>query len=115
MKMGELGRLIKSARVQQDVSLRQMADELGVSAMYLSEIENSKKIPTKGDVLALIADYFDFKQEELLELAFKEKKEATIKNQPNAPYLAVARRLRSASPETLKLLLNILKSKGEPG
>ena len=93
-----------------------MADELGVSAMYLSEIENSKKIPTKGDVLALIADYFDFKQEELLELAFKEKKEATIKNQPNAPYLAVARRLRSASRlQTLKLLLNILKSKGEPG
>jgi transcriptional regulator with XRE-family HTH domain len=34
-----------------------MATDLGVSAMYLSEIENGKKTPLRGDVLPRIAIY----------------------------------------------------------
>jgi len=53
-----LGEALRLIRVFHDCKPSELAAALGLSASYLSEIENGKKTPSM-DVLQKYADYFD--------------------------------------------------------
>jgi transcriptional regulator with XRE-family HTH domain len=53
-----------------------MASDLGVSAMYISEIENGKRTPLRGDVLPRIAIYLGLDPAMVTDMAFSERAEA---------------------------------------
>lgn len=62
------GRRIQAARVDLGKSLRQVAADLGISAMYLSELETGKKMPDKSRILPKLADYYSLNVDELWSL-----------------------------------------------
>lgn len=53
-----LGEALRLIRVFHDCKIIELAKELGISASYISEIENSKKTPSM-EVLKKYAAYFD--------------------------------------------------------
>lgn len=59
MKERKLGDLIKNARIKKDLSLRKAAGEMGFSAMYLSQIESGRNIPS-DEILHKLADFYGF-------------------------------------------------------
>ena len=53
-----LGEALRLIRVFHDCKIRELAAALGLSASYISEIENGRKTPSM-DTLKKYADYFD--------------------------------------------------------
>lgn len=100
--MKALGQYLNAARVKRQITLRQMAREVAISAMYLSELENGKKVPINGDVLPRLADYLGIEPSKLLALALKDKEAAVLERHVVDERIAVARELRTISPATLK-------------
>lgn len=60
-----LGDFIHELRKAKRVTLKQAGDAIGISYVYLSEIESGNKIPSI-EVIESIADYFNVSAEELL-------------------------------------------------
>jgi transcriptional regulator with XRE-family HTH domain len=61
-----LGKKIRQYREEKDLSLREMAERIGRSAAFLSDIEHGKRFPSEK-VLREIANLFRVKVEELAE------------------------------------------------
>lgn len=74
--MSTLGDVIHESRILVGKTLREVASEIGISAMYISELETGKKIPLTGDVLPSIAEYYGLDVNELINLAFEDKKKS---------------------------------------
>lgn len=70
---------IYEQRVIRRLTLREVATSLEMSAMYLSNLENGKKLPAKEDVVYKIANYYRCDPENLLTLFRAEKQEITKK------------------------------------
>lgn len=64
----KLGDRVHKARIALKLTLRSAAAEMGFSAMYLSEIESGKKIPSV-DILNKLANFYKVDFSELLQLA----------------------------------------------
>ena len=52
--MTTLGRFIRDKRVAADLTLREVASAVGISAVRLGEIERDKRFPSASERLALI-------------------------------------------------------------
>lgn len=50
--MATFGRKLKELRQQRKISLRSLASELGMSATFLSDIENERRLPPTSDKFA---------------------------------------------------------------
>jgi transcriptional regulator with XRE-family HTH domain len=86
-----------------------MARDLGISAMYISELENSRKIPLRGDVLPQISVYLGLNPEEMVKMAFSEKSQEKLSELDNNLSLSVARKtMEIRDPEMLKRILKIM-------
>lgn len=59
-----LGTYIRSARLSRKVSLRQLAAAVGVTASYISDIENDRRVPSE-EVLERIARQLELDLDEL--------------------------------------------------
>ena len=112
--MEKLGDILCKARTTRGITIRQMSRDLGISAMYISEIENSKKIPLRGDVLPRISVYLGLNPDETINLAFSEKSIDRISEVGNNLSLSVARKtMEIKDPEMLQKILKIMG--GETG
>lgn len=112
--MKTLGATIRSIRVSRKLTLREFADQLGISIPYLSDIEHSKRIPTKPELVEAIGDLCDLPPIEVRRLAEASRLNAQGEEQVKER-LALARAIASTDidQETLKTIQNLL-GKGKP-
>lgn len=57
--MTPLGKMVRQERKERGITLAEMADRLGVSSPYLSQMETGAK-PVGGKIVDKIVEFFDF-------------------------------------------------------
>jgi len=62
----KVGEAIRLKREEKNISLSGLAKEVGISAGYLSQIENGKKTNPKLDIILKIAEFLEIEPEVLL-------------------------------------------------
>lgn len=92
----KLGDYLHNLRIEKRKSLRGAAKEMEISAMYLSEIESGKKIPS-GQTLRKIADYYQENYIKLVQLS-----NASAENKQETSAWSVARMVAGLSEENIK-------------
>jgi transcriptional regulator with XRE-family HTH domain len=109
---------LRQLRAERDISLKSMAEALGVSAAYLSALEHGRRgRPTHAMVIAICAQLniiWD-DADELLRLARLSHPRVTVDTaglSPDATELAnlLAERIRKLPPERVVRLLDILRT-----
>ena len=76
----KFGNLISDKRKEHGISLRGMAEELGIAAPYLSDIEKGRRNPPNIDMLekmAFILTLSETEKNELFDLAGEERNEVS--------------------------------------
>ena len=77
---GEFGAYIAQKRVEKDVKLKPIAEKLGVSVTYLSDIIKGRRNPPDIDGLAALADALNLDEEErdeMFDLAGRERNQVS--------------------------------------
>jgi len=77
---GEFGAFIAQKRLEKDVKLKPIADKLGVSVTYLSDIIKGRRNPPDIDVLEALATVLNLSEEEreeMLDLAGRERNQVS--------------------------------------
>lgn len=77
---GEFGAYIAQKRIEKDVKLRPIAERLGVSVTYLSDIIKGRRNPPDIEGLEALADALHLNSEErdiMFDLAGREKKQVS--------------------------------------
>lgn len=111
--MEKLGYILCKGRTDRGITLRQMAQDLGISAMYISEIETGKKIPLRGNVLPKIAAYLGIDPEKAVKMSYEEKAKEKTNRMEDDLSLVVARKAMSIrDPEFLKRLVDFIDTEG---
>jgi transcriptional regulator with XRE-family HTH domain len=64
--MKAIGKLLREKRVDEDKSMRDLAQEFQLSPMMISNIENGKKFPTKGESKEKVQAYLDLSDVEYM-------------------------------------------------
>ena len=75
------GTFIKEKRQQSDISLRKFADQIGISPVYLSNLENDRMPAPKDDVVSNIARQLHLNEADtamLYDLAAKAKNSTVV-------------------------------------
>ncbi len=120
--MTPFGVRLRQLRAERGISLKQMAEALGVSAAYLSALEHGRRgRPTHAMVVAICAQLniiWD-DADELIRLARLSHPRVTVDTAglaASATELAnlLAERIRKLPPDTVERLLAILKSEPVP-
>lgn len=105
----KLGDMVHEARVAKNLSLRSAAGEMGFSAMYLSQIESGKNIPS-DKILRKLSEFFELDFVELI-MASNESSVDTDEVESELRNKA-ARRLYSMTAEEFeKIVSKILVTK----
>ena len=109
----ELGRAIRRKREEQGLSLRDVADETGVSASTLSRIENGTGKPD-ADNIARLTGWLNVPMERIMggrELSGDEAKAVVYFPQESMPEIVEAhlRADRNLTPETAKALSELFR------
>lgn len=111
--MTMFGQKARDWRQDQDISLREMASQLGVSAVYLSDIERGHRPPPSGEKLRKMAELLHRPFDEMEQLANASRKLVFDPKKTNAKGFEVAallaRRLEDESEGTDELLENIIR------
>ena len=107
----KVGRMIKALRKEKNVSLRELAKEVGVSFVNISYIENGK-IETSKEILRKIAETLGYNFDKLLSLtdSIDDDITAIINNKPDLipTFLRAAKSLNNVEWE--QLIKNIKKN-----
>lgn len=77
---GEFGAYIARKRLEKDVKLKPIAEKLGVSVTYLSDIIKGRRYPPDIDGLEALASALNLnaeEREEMLDLAGRERKQVS--------------------------------------
>lgn len=77
---GEFGAFIAQKRIEKDVKLKPIAEKLGVSVTYLSDIIKGRRNPPDIEGLESLVEILnlnDEEREEMLDLAGKERKQVS--------------------------------------
>ncbi len=77
---GEFGAYLAEKRLEKDVKLKPMAEKMGVSVTYLSDIIKGRRNPPEKEGLAIIAECLNLSQEEtdhLYDLAGRERNQVS--------------------------------------
>ncbi len=77
---GEFGAFIARKRLEKDIKLRPIAEKLGVSVTYLSDIIKGRRNPPDIDGLEKLAQALNLNEqerEEMLDLAGRERKQVS--------------------------------------
>lgn len=77
---GEFGAFIARKRLEKDVKLKPIADKLGVSVTYLSDIIKGRRNPPDIDgleALATVLNLSEEEREEMLDLAGRERNQVS--------------------------------------
>lgn len=77
---GKFGAFVAQKRLEKDVKLRPIAEKLGVSITYLSDIIKGRRNPPDVDGLEVLAKVLNLSEEErnkMLDLAGRERKQVS--------------------------------------
>lgn len=66
---GDFGGFIRKKRLEKKMSIRKMAEAVGVSCVYLSDIEKNRRRPPRMDLVRKIAHVLGVNEEELMDFA----------------------------------------------
>ena len=113
-----LGDFLRSIRMKANISLRKMANDLGISPAFLSAVENGKK-KMPDSWFALVPDTYDLSDSEINEFkdiayeSFDTVELNIAKASENNKKLAIrfARRFDDIDEKTSEELLEILENK----
>jgi len=72
--MDSFGEAFRKARVSKRATLREIAEHIGKSIGYLSDVEHGRKRPPKLDLVTEIEDFLEVEDGKLLKLAAKGRK-----------------------------------------
>lgn len=100
-KYNNFGEFIKQKREEKHITLRKMADELNVSAPFLSDVEKGRRNPLNNDKLALLEKILSLTPEEkdlMLNLVGKDRKTVA----PDLPDYIMERDYVSAALRTAR-------------
>lgn len=78
--IGEFGAYIAQKRLEKDVKLKPIAEKLGVSVTYLSDIINGRRNPPDVDGLEALSEALNLdetERNEMFDLAGKERKQVS--------------------------------------
>ena len=67
--MKSLGKLLRDARLEKNLKIREVSRKLGISAMYISELETEKKIPLDSTYLEKISIFYGLSYTKVKEAA----------------------------------------------
>ncbi len=115
--MTPFGERLRQLRAERGITLKEMAEAIGVSAAYLSALEHGKRGRPGWHLLQRIIAYLNIiwdDAEELIELARLSHPRVVIDTSglsPQATHLAnlLARHVRDLDTETLSLLMTIME------
>jgi transcriptional regulator with XRE-family HTH domain len=71
--MGEFGGLLRRCRLDAHRTLKSVADELGVSPVYVSEVELGKRPPFNSSRIEQVANFCNADAKPLMEQACRER------------------------------------------
>jgi transcriptional regulator with XRE-family HTH domain len=120
--MINFGEFIAQKRMERGLTLRRMAEDLGISAPYLTDVEKDRRYPFDPDKLELLAKLLGMTPEEkatMYDLAGKKRNEVA----PDLPdyikerdyvsaALRTARDLEAGEAEWLKFVEELKRRKG---
>jgi transcriptional regulator with XRE-family HTH domain len=116
------GEFIADKRISRGLTLRSMAEELGISAPYLTDVEKDRRYPFDPDKLELLAKLLGMSPEEkatMYDLAGKKRNEVApdlpeyiIKRDYVSAALRTARDLGAGEAEWLKFVEELKRRKG---
>ena len=111
----KFGKQLRRLRIEKDLRLKEMADELGVTVAYLSAVENGKRtVPDSW--IGRIAEKYNLSDEEIIDIqraAYENKKDIKINLQDANEYetglaLSFARKFKNLSVVQVNKLQKIL-------
>jgi len=115
-----LGALVKEERLKREMTLKKLAEKIGTSAMYISDIENEKRIPISGEGLKALSIVFNIPLETLenaaiMSRAVKKSRNDDEKSVKDAK-LCLARSIiqNSITEEQIQEINRILNPKKKP-
>lgn len=113
-----LGEYVRQARKRSQRTLRELAQALGITPSYLSDIENDRRVPSQ-EVLEGLAKHLRLDLDELLARAGRldPQTQAYLKRSPAAVRLlrrVAARRLSEADLEELQQRVERLAQRKKP-
>ena len=111
----EFGQKIRELRIQKKISLRKMADMVGISPAYMSRIESGRELPPRGEHIVRMAEILEVPADELLMLAGKVDPsiQEYIRTTTSIPeFLRTAKEENLTSDEFRKLTDQIKKDRG---
>lgn len=100
----KLGNYLHILRIKKGKTLRSAAKDMEMSAMYLSEIESGKKIPS-GRILKKFSDYYQENYINLVNLGNE-----SIEDTDKPSVAAVARMVEGLSEDNLKKVLTYIQN-----
>ncbi len=111
-----LGDVIRDARVAREFTLRTLADRIGKTPSYLSDIENARRVPAE-DVLRALADVLGLDFDDLMARAGRlgDQAERYLKRTPAAGVLFRRLSEANATPQQIEELLRKLDRDREGG
>ena len=71
--MSHFGKVIKRLRTKANLTLQNVADDLGVRVSYLSDVEHGRKKPFSPNTLKRFADFIEIDLKKLQDIASKER------------------------------------------
>ena len=116
--MSKFGKALRRIRQEKGLYLKHVADHMGWSVVYVSDIERGNRNPPGQKEIKKLSRYLDVNPEELLDLADSQKGFIELnlkglnKEQQNTA-LCLARKMNNLDPEQLKMIKKIIFKKGE--
>ena len=115
--MTPFGKKVREHRMRRDITLKQMAEDLGVSAAYFSALEHGHRGRPSSGLVAQIAGYFELmwdEAEEIKRLAFLSHPKVTVNTaglSPKATELTnlLANHVQDMDEETLDWVIAEVK------
>jgi transcriptional regulator with XRE-family HTH domain len=74
------------------MNLREVSNVVGLSPIYISEIETGRKIPLTGESLMKLASFYGLDAAELTRLAFQDKADQRVHEIQDLGEYAIARK-----------------------
>ena len=101
-----LGDLIRIGRAREKMTLRKLAEEIGKTPSYLSDIENDRRVP-KEEVLRAIAEKLELDFDELMAAAGRigEDADRYLRRNPQAGVLFRRLSERNVAPDVIRRLI----------
>lgn len=123
MEYANFGEFLNKKRVEKKITLRKMADMLGVSAPFLTDVEKDRRNPLDMEKLKLLAEILELSKEDnelMLNLAGR-KRNAVAPDLPEyimerdyvSAALRTARDLGAGEEEWNRFVEELKKRKGE--